>query len=121
MEYLNRKYYEGFEGEPEIQFICTNGNSHKVYIIWEGYFDEIMRLMEPNDNGWTGLAYFYNMYLGWYEESPWEIKDLKGALKQFELIDDHQLCDKAQEILALICDILRKAIFNNFKVFIARD
>lgn len=121
MEYHNRKYYEGFEGEPEIRFICANENSDKVLIIWEGYFDQIMCLIKPNDNGWTDLAYFYNMYLGWYEESPWEIKDLKGALKQFELIDVHKLCDDAQEILVLICDMLRKAILNNFKVFIARD
>ena len=61
MELVNKKYYDGFEGEPEIQFIYKKGNDTEILTIWEGYFDQIMRLMLPNEQGWTGLAYCYNM------------------------------------------------------------
>jgi len=46
------------------------GNDNEIIIMWEGYFDQVMRLMLPDEQGWTGLAYYYNMYTGWYEESP---------------------------------------------------
>ena len=86
-----------------------------------GYFDQIMRLMLPNEQGWTGLAYCYNMYTGWYEDSPWVIEDLQIALKQFESIDRTKLCDEAIEILMLLCNMLKEAILNNYEVSIARE
>lgn len=121
MDLINKKYYDGFEGEPEIQFIYRKGNNSEILIMWEGYFDQIMRLMSPDEGGWTGLAYCYNMYLGWYEESPWKIEDLKTTLKQFESIDSQKLCSEAKEILVLICDMLGEAISNSFEIFIARE
>ena len=121
MESVNKKYYDGFEGEPEIQLIYGKENDNEILIMWEGYFDEIMKLMRPDAQGWTGLAYYYNMDTGWYEESPWVIEDLQLALKQFESIDGTKLCEEAAEILILICDILRDAISYNYEVYIARE
>lgn len=120
MEIINKKYYDGFEGEPEIQFIFREGDDTEIFIIWEGYFDQIMRLMTCGEQGWTGLAYGYNMCIGWYEESPWIIEDLQMALKQFEEIDSTELCDESVDILMLICNRFREAINNNYEVFIAR-
>lgn len=121
MELVNKKYYDGFEGEPEIQFIYKKENDTAMLTIWEGYFDQIMRLMLPDEQGWTGLANCYNMYTGWYEDSPWVIEDLQIALKQLESIDETKLCDEAVEILILLCNILREAILNNDEVSIARE
>lgn len=121
MVLVNKRYYNGFEGEPEIQFICRKEKDTDIFVIWEGYFDQIMKLISPDTQGWTGLAYYYNMYTGWYEDSPWKIKDLQNALKQFELIDNKKLYDEATEILTLICNMLREAISNSYEVYIARE
>lgn len=121
MELVDKKYYDGFEGEPEIRFTCKKGNDIEIFIIWEGYFDQIMRLMLPNEQGWTGLAYYYNMYIGWYQDCPWVIEDLQIALKQFESIDKMKLCNEAIEILMLLCNMLREAIVNDYEVSIARE
>lgn len=121
MEVINRKYYDGFEGEAEIQFIYSKGNDSEILVMWEGYFDQIMRLILPEESGWTGLAYYYNLCLGWEEDGPWEIDDLQTALKQFESIENQKLWDEAKEILVLLCDILKEAISNNTKVFIVRE
>lgn len=102
MESVNKKYYNGFEGEPEIPFICRKGNDTEILTIWEGYFDQIMRLMVPDEQGWTGLAYCYNTYTGWYEEGSWVIDDLQMALKQFGSIDNTKLCGESVEILVPI-------------------
>ncbi len=121
MERVNDEYYKGFEEEPEIQFICRKGNDSETLIIWEGYFDQIMRLIEPENDGWKGLAYYYHMYSGWYEESPWMVQDLHTALQQFESLDDKMISDEAGEILKKICDMLKNAIFYDFEIFISRE
>lgn len=121
MKLVNKKYYDGFEGEPEIQLIYRKGNDNEIFVIWEGYFDQIMRLIPSDEQGWTGLAYCYNMYTGWYEESPWVIEDLQLALNQFEKVDSTQLCDESIEILVLLCNILKESILNNYEISIARE
>lgn len=82
MERVDNGYYKGFEGEPEIQFICRKDNDSETFIIWEGHFNQIMRLIEPDNDGWKGLAYYCHMYSEWYEESPWKVSDLYTALKR---------------------------------------
>ena len=121
MERVDSEYYKGFEGEPEIQFICRKGNDSETFIIWEGYFNQIMRLIEPDNDGWKGLAYYYHMYSGWYEESPWTVPDLYTVLKQFELLNDRMLCDEAGQILRKMCDMFKKAIIGKYEIFIGRE
>lgn len=121
MERINNDYYIGFEGEPEIQFIYRKGNNSEIFIVWEGYFDQIMRLIKPDDDGWKGLAYYYNMYLGWYEESPWMVQDLRSALMEFESINNKMLSDEAGEILKKICDMFNDAILYGCEIFISRE
>lgn len=118
---INDKYYIGFEGEPEIQFICKKAKDDDVMIMWEGYFDDIMRSIAPEKEGWTGLAYYYNMYLGWYEESPWLVDDLHMALQQFSTINCEMLSNESNEVLKLICNMLKEALDNNLNILIARE
>lgn len=101
-------YYEGFEGNPEID-IYTFLDNEKVGIeMWDGYFDEIMRAIRPVNGEWQDLAYYYNLYEGWYDESPWEIPNNQKVLKQFESIDKSTLSKISQEILIKIIELLKK-------------
>ncbi|MGX7245930.1 hypothetical protein ACWOC1_13890 [Enterococcus quebecensis] len=100
-------YYEGFEGNPEID-IYTFSKNEKVGIeMWDGYFDEIMRAIQPVNGEWQSLAYYYNLYEGWYDESPWEIPNNQEALKQFESIDNSTLDKVSQEILTKIIELFK--------------
>lgn len=121
MAIINNEYYIGFEGEPEIQFICKKKNNTDIVIIWEGYFDEIMRLITPEEKGWTGLAYYYNMCFGWYEETPWVIEDLQVVLDQLKKIDSNMLSSEASKVLKIICNMLKEALDNSIEVCIARE
>lgn len=121
MEIVNNKYYTGFEGEPEIQLICKNKEEIHKIIIWEGFFDEIMKAIVPEEHGWTGLAYYYNMNLGWYEEGPWIIDDLQMAIWQLNTLDCKSLSSEACEILKLICNMFKEAIDNGLDVCIIRE
>lgn len=111
MKDLMDMYYSGYEGEPEIQIIRKNGaNEELVLRIWAGFFDNIMNAIEPERTGWTSLAYYYNLYVGWYEESPWLLEDIKTAIEQLKSIDSDKLNRGGMEVLTEIIDVFEEAI-----------
>lgn len=121
MEIINDKFYVGFEGEPEIRFILESKEITNTLIIWEGFFDSIMQTIKPEDEGWSGLAYYYHMDTGWYDEDHWEVNDLKKALMQFNSVDKSLLNEKSTQALDEICNLFTKAIANNEKIYMESD
>lgn len=118
MNDINGKFYYGYEGENEIDFISDN----KTLVIWEGFFDDIMEQFNPSSNGWVGMSYYYHLNTGWYDESPWKILDLKDCLHQFEHLDISKCrFDESQDILIEICNMLSNAIEQDKDVFIAQE
>lgn len=114
------KYYEGYEGEPEIQFI-KGSNNRTILSIWEGFFDDIMDQFEPTPSGWQGLAYYYHLVTGW-EDGIWEIPNIHSALAEFRSINPKKLeFNGSAEVLSAICDLLAMAIKENQKVWINKD
>ena len=121
MELVNKKFYEGYEGEIEIRFIRETATVPEVLVIWEGFFDQIMSAIKPEKNGWTGLAYHYNMYSGWYDNDMWAIDDLDTALNQLKSVDVLGLYQECSEVLQLVCRMLEKAIAEHQNVYISRE
>lgn len=115
-EDLNR-YYKGFEGEPEIIFSTSKKKIH----MWSGYFDELFLLFKPKQNGWEGLAYYYHLDEGWYEESPWRIPDIREAYNQFKSIYDEIENSICKELLEDILQILNLAIEDEEAIFISYE
>lgn len=121
MEIINSKYYEGYEGEGEIQFIrhLTNGDKY-VIRIWDGYFDEIMRGIQPEENGWTGLGYYYHVEEPWWEK-PWKISNIEIVLKQLQEIKNEFVYVEVKQLLVELCDILTDAWRSNESIWIADE
>lgn len=66
MNNFYEKYYSEFEGEPEIILSIEEKNGYKrEFGIWGGYFDTIMLQVKPKEEGWTSLAYYYHLNIGW--------------------------------------------------------
>ncbi|MGE8075501.1 dihydroorotate dehydrogenase (quinone) [Listeria welshimeri] len=106
-------YYKGFEGNPEIDIYTFSKNKKVGIEMWDGYFDKIMSAVQPVNSEWTSLAYYYNLYEGWYDESPWEIPNNQEALKQFESIDKSTLDKVSREILTKIIELLKNNLRNS--------
>lgn len=123
MDKMIRKYYESYEGEPEIQFIKGSDIGNKTILcIWDGYFDDIMRLFTPTNLGWIGLAYYYHMGIGWEEESPWEVPNLNETLAELQSLDERKLEFRgSSEVLSAVCQLLASAIREQEKVWIAKE
>jgi hypothetical protein len=123
MNKVDEKYYSGFEGEPEITFSLEEKNGDRREVeIWDGYFNQIMKQIKPEKEGWASLAYYYHLDIGWYDESPWLIENLVEAYEQLNKIDKNALEYKeSKEVLDIILNMLREAIDSNCKVFISYD
>jgi len=112
------KFYRGYEGQKAIQF----RTKEKKLVIWEGFFDDIMEQFEPDSEGWSGLTYYYHLAIGWYEESPWKIPDLKNCLQQFEEVNLSKCrFDESKEVRGEICEFFRDAIKTDSSVWITEE
>lgn len=119
MDNIDERYYIGFEGEPEIIFSIIDGNNTKrEFGMWEGYFNNIMKQSQPKEGRWTALAYYYNLDIGWNDESPWLIENLEESFEQLTEIEKDKLENEEKEILETILSMLRDAKDNNYKAFI---
>jgi hypothetical protein len=118
---INNKYYFGFEGEPEIQIIQKRNDNDYVLSIWEGYFDRIMSQMKPDKTGWTGIAYFYHLHTGWYDDDMWVDKNIIDSYNKFKSICKERLDKKSGLVLEQICKLLNEAVLNNHEIIIRRE
>jgi len=122
METTDRKYYNGFEGEPEIHFISKTNEKIYRMIVWDGFFDQIMCAIKPVNGKWTSLAYFYHLLLGWNEEDgPWKVNKPEEALAQLNSIDKKSLEAETVQVLEEICDLFLDGIKSNAEIFIEAD
>lgn len=111
MDTIINKHYEGYLGEPEIQFVKISNEGKKFILrIWIGFFDSIISLLKPKKTGWTGLAYYYHMHEGWYDESPWQINDIVATINELQEINLNDLDTQTQEVLNDIIELLTNAL-----------
>ncbi|TKI56923.1 hypothetical protein E8L90_16430 [Brevibacillus antibioticus] len=131
-EMINSSYYVGFEGEPELTLIYENLNDRYELRLWNGYFETLLDCMFEQVTDQSGILYEYSIYEGWYEESPWEIKNIKEAIQLFKSFDATKLTEDRVKVSkniiatlpALASDIvtfLEQAITNGNRVFIVYE
>lgn len=122
MDIIMDKYYKGFEGEPEIQIIHSFLDGRKEILqIWSRYFDNIMNAIKPEPTGWIGLAYYYHLDKGWYDESPWKVEDVGSAIDQLKKIDRTTLDITSQEVLSAICKMFEEVQNVKDTIFISYE
>ena len=114
-------YYSGFEGSPKIQFISVIDNEKLTIRVWIGYFDNIMEAINFEPPEWTGLALYYHLDEGWYEESPWKIPELDTIIQQFQKIDYKVFDKETKKVYEDIFNLLQKAKAEQKSVIIVYD
>ncbi len=60
----DNRYYEGYEGEPELVLSSEQDEMH----IWDGYMNDIFGNPVQTDDGWTGFTRDYNEFTGPYAD-----------------------------------------------------
>ncbi|ARW14803.1 hypothetical protein [Lactiplantibacillus plantarum] len=101
------RFYEGFEGEAELTFVADNNK----LVIWNGYFETILdNLLDCNVEK-EGIVKKYFNHEGWYDNSPWLIKDNSltiNQLKRFNInkINQALIKDELEEVVQTIISFL---------------
>lgn len=109
IEPLKIDYYSGFEGYPEICFIFDLKQGLIELKAWEGYFEFFMDKIKPEPEGWTALAYYYHLDIGWYDESPWKVPDVGAVIRQFETIKDSDFNKVTRKVFDELYELFQMA------------
>lgn len=105
IDLLNKKYYEGFEGESELVLV----NEENKLIIWNGYFEAILEALLETNLEKEGIIKEYFYHEGWYDDSPWAIKDLQLTIKQLENFDLNKV-HQSDNIKNVLPDLVQEII-----------
>jgi hypothetical protein len=117
-----KDFYSGFEGYPEIIMELKGpGGSIETIRMWDGHFDAIMTLIEPENGEWTGLALPYNLLQGWFEVSPWRVPNMKEVLTQWEKIDESKIPASCRLLHQAVRDLMREAVKSGAELWISEE
>ena len=111
---VDERYYDGFEGEDEVFFVLAdNGKVRRKLGVWYGYISDILRRVEPSENGWEGIAYRYHVcgLDSYSEEKPWHIDDLPLVYGQLAAVtQDMTEYAETPGVLSEITGLLKEAL-----------
>lgn len=118
---INERYYEGFEGNEEILLrLYVHDKELEQLGVWSGYFNSIVETIKPQKDKWTGIAYYYYLDIGWYDEENWVVPDLRLFYEQLMEVDEKLLAyNEDREVLHLLRCLFEKAIEKQGRITIS--
>ena len=114
-------HYTGFEGSPEYQFVAIDQKEARVFRMWNGWFDTIMRNVTPKETSWTSLALVYHLDQGWFEKSPWKLESVRPAIAQLQESHKQLKSTETQNICRELIDFLSSEYNRGAAIFIVYD
>ena len=109
----NYKFFEAFDGAPEIVIEAENTDMQILHI-WDGYLDDILREPNLDGNGWLGFTRDYHQCEGAFgDESKGSITNLIEYLDDLKLYADREFdYDDTRDVYNLLYSWLEEAINN---------
>jgi len=106
----NYKFYEGFEGEEEVEF-STKSEKMETLHIWEGYFSDIFCEPPLDGKGWHGFTRDFNQCeKAFGDESESVITDLQEYIEDLKSYENRKFrFEETKEVYELICSWLTEA------------
>ncbi len=80
---MKSKYIDGYEGEGEVFIYCADDDTNGL-LIWEGYFEFLLSSCYYQDFPNGGLLEAYYNCNGFYDNSPWKIKDISIIIEELK-------------------------------------
>ena len=118
----NNKFYEDYEGEPEVVFQLVDDNNTSIHL-WEGYVDDIMRHQPGTEDDYRyGLSHDWNTLEGPYSDKNNNIIDVDVYIEDLARFEKVQFeYEETKEAYELIMYFLKNAKGNNKQVEIVVD
>ena len=118
----NNKFYEGYEGEPEVIFQLLDDNNTSIHL-WTGYIDDIMNHQPgTNEDYKFGLSRDWNNLEGPYSEEKNNLIDTDDYINDLVRFEKVQYkYEETKEAYDLIMYFLENAKDNNKKIEVIVD
>lgn len=121
---LDKRYYEGYEGEGEVKVWCDDNGAENGLIIWRGFFETILEGCFRTEFPKNGISECYYHQDGFYDDK-WEMQHPFIVLQEINKFDENllktrneEMIKKSREVIALLVSFFNTAIENKEKIYI---
>lgn len=95
---LDKRYYEGYEGEGEVKVWSDDNGAENGMVIWRGFFETILEGCFRTEFLKNGMNECYYNQNGFYD-NKWEMKFPSIVLQEIKRFDENMVHTKSEEII----------------------
>ena len=124
---LDKKYYEGYEGEGEVKVWSEENDNENGIVIWSGFFNTILEGCFSSEFQKNGIIECYYHQDGFYDDR-WKMKYpyiVLEELKRFDekLLDtrDEEIIRKSKEVIEQLVSLINIAVRKGKNIYIEYD
>lgn len=107
---LDKKYYEGYEGEGEVKIWSNENGNEDGMIVWVGYFNTILEGCFSSEFSPNGMIECYFNQDGFYDDK-WEMRYPHIVLEELKKFNERLLDTKDEEIIKISKEIIEQLVF----------
>jgi hypothetical protein len=107
---LDKRYYEGYEGEGEVKVWSEENGNQDGIVIWIGFFDTILEGCFSQEFQKNGIIECYFNQDGFYD-NRWEMKYPNIVLKELKSFNEKLLYKIDEEIIKESKEVIEQLIF----------
>ncbi|MCI8409499.1 MAG: hypothetical protein HFJ09_09575 [Lachnospiraceae bacterium] len=107
---LDKKYYEGYEGEGEVKIWSNENGNENGMIVWIGYFNTILEGCFSSEFSPNGMIECYFNQDGFYDDK-WEMRYPHIVLEELKKFNERILDTKDKEIIKISKEIIEQLVF----------
>lgn len=107
---LDKKYYEGYEGEGEVKIWSNENGNENGMIVWIGYFNTILEGCFSSEFSPNGIIECYFNQDGFYDDK-WEMRYPYIVLEESNKFNERILDTKDKEIIKISKEIIEQLVF----------
>lgn len=107
---LDKRYYEGYEGEGEVKVWSEENGNQDGIVIWIGFFDTILEGCFSQEFQKNGIIECYFNQDGFYD-NRWEMKYPHIVLEELKRFNEKLLYKIDEEIIKESKEVIEQLIF----------
>lgn len=121
---LDKRYYEGYEGEGEVKVWVDDNGVESGMVIWRGFFEAILEGCFRSEFQKNGISECYYNQNGFYDDK-WEMQSPYIVLQEVNHFDENllnteneEIIKKSKEVITLLISFINIAIENKQKIYV---
>lgn len=121
---LDKRYYEGYEGEGEVKVWIDDNGVESGMVIWKGFFEAILEGCFRTEFQKNGISECYYNQDGFYDDK-WEMQSPPIVLQEINRFDENllkteneEIIKKSKEVITLLISLINIAVEKNQKIYV---